>query len=318
MVKLNMIKTAVVVAAFAVAAASPACAEMKPKQLTIFTSVSGSSWYGIGAGMAEIFARQGVQSNPELGAALSNIANVAANKGELGFSMSPAITVAKNGEKPFGAPVTNVAVIAALSESLMHIIVDGEEGFETVGDLKGHPFVTQNPGSITAVVFTEVLKAYGLGESDLSLSKGSLTEQRDALKDRRSEGIVSIASFPSSCGAELASTIPIDRLPISDEAFSALKSRMPTAGRSMIPANSYKGQTKDVPTVSAMMILVAPADMSNDEAYWMAKTLAEQLESVRGLHASYAKLTVAQMADVPGDGLHPGAEKYFREVGALQ
>lgn len=312
------IKLVLAAALFSGALSLPATAQEKPGSITIFTSVSGSSWYGIGAGMAEIFGREGVQSNPELGAALSNIANVAAGKGELGFTMSPAITVAKNGEPPFGMPVENVAVIARLDDSIMHIIVDGTEEIATVADLKGRPFVTQPPGSITAVVFERVLSAYGLSESDLKLSKGSLTEQTEAMKDRRSDGMVSIATHPSSWAAELASTVPIRLLPIPDEAFTKVVDGMPTIGRAVIPAESYEGQAEDVPTLSASMLVVGAADMPEEEAYWVTKALAENLDAVRALHASFTELTVEEMADVPGGGLHPGAERYYREIGALK
>ncbi|MCE8009527.1 TAXI family TRAP transporter solute-binding subunit [Aestuariivita sp.] len=295
----------------------PAVAQEAPDQITIFTSVSGSSWYGIGAGMAEIFAEAGVPSNPELGAGLSNVANVASGQGELGFTMSPAITVALRGDEPFGTPVENVAVIAGLSLSLMHIIVDAEEGFGAVSDLAGHPFITQRPGSITAVVFEELLSVNGMSPEDLDISTGSLTEQRDGLRDRRSDGMVSIASYPSSWGAELATTVPVSFLPISDQEYEALSAQMPTVGRSVIVAGTYKGQDEDVPTVTAKMIVVGAADMPEEEAYWIARTLAENIESVRALHASYATLTVEDMANVPGGGLHPGAARYYREVGAL-
>ncbi len=298
--------------------AMPSAAEEKPGQVTIFTSVSGSSWYGIGAGMAEIFASAGVPSNPELGAGLSNVANVASGQGELGFTMSPAVTVAKRGDAPFGAPVENVAVIAGLSESLMHIIVDAEEGFGSVRDLAGHPFITQRPGSITAVVFEELLSVNDMTTADLDISTGSLTEQRDGLKDRRSDGMVSIASYPSSWGAELATTVPVSFLPISEAEFEALSAEMPTVGRGTIKAGTYKGQDADIPTVTAKMIVVGAADMPDDEAYWIAKTLAENLDSVRALHASYANLTVEDMATVPGGGIHPGAARYYKEVGALK
>ncbi|WP_159591075.1 TAXI family TRAP transporter solute-binding subunit [Chelativorans xinjiangense] len=296
----------------------PVAAQEKPDSITIFTSVSGSSWYGIGAGMAEIFGKKGVQSNPELGAALSNIANVAAGKGELGFTMSPAVTVARNGQAPFDAPIENVAVIARLDDSIMHIIIDGTEEISTVADLKGRPFVTQPPGSITAVVFDRVLSAYGLSEGDLRLSKGSLTEQTEAMKDRRSDGMVSIATYPSSWVAELASTVPIRLVPIPDDTFAKVAAEMPTVGRATIPAESYEGQGEDVPTLSASMLVVSAADIPEEEAYWIARALAENIDAVRALHASFAELTVEEMADVPGGGLHPGAERYYREVGALK
>lgn len=293
-------------------------AEDKPRSLTIFTSVSGSSWYGIGAGMAEIFAKNGVPANPELGAGLSNVANVGYHKGELGFTVAPALTVAARGQAPFPEPIRNVQVVAGLSSSLMHVFVNRDAGIASFSDLAGRPFMTQRPGTISAIVFAEALKAAGLDESDLKLSAGDLNEQTDAMKDRRVEGMISVASYPSSWGNELANTVPLTLLPVTDEAYATLKSDMPTLGRAMIRAGVYAGQDVDVPTVSAQMVVVAAADMAEGEAYWIARTLTENLDTLKTVHGSFRDLTVQDLANVAGGHLHPGAEKYYREIGALK
>lgn len=293
-------------------------AEDKPRSLTIFTSVSGSSWYGIGAGMAEIFAKNGVPANPELGAGLSNVANVGYHKGELGFTVAPALTVAARGQAPFPEPIRNVQVVAGLSSSLMHVFVNRDAGIASFGDLAGRPFMTQRPGTISAIVFAEALKAAGLSDSDLKLSAGDLNEQTDAMKDRRVEGMISVASYPSSWGNELANTVPLTLLPVTDEAYATLKSDMPTLGRAVIRAGVYAGQDVDVPTVSAQMVVVAAADMAEGEAYWIARTLTENLDTLKTVHGSFHDLTVQDLANVAGGHLHPGAEKYYREIGALK
>ncbi|MCV0378348.1 TAXI family TRAP transporter solute-binding subunit [Nitratireductor sp.] len=293
-------------------------ADAKPKQITIFTSLAGSSWYGIGAGMAEIFGSEGVNSSPELGAAFSNIANVAAGKGEMGLTMLPAISVAANGTAPFKSPITNVKVVAALSESYMHIAVNADKGINSVADLKGKPFVTQPPGAITALLFEEVLAANGLSTDALQLSRGSLDVQLGEMKDRRADGMVSVATFPAAFIAELSSAMPVKLLPVDDAAFEAINAKLPAVGRSTIPANTYEGQAEPVETISAKMVAVVPADMSDEDAYWIAKTLVENLEKMRTLHGSYRTLNAEAMATVPDTMLHAGAEKFYRESGALK
>ncbi|WP_372073171.1 TAXI family TRAP transporter solute-binding subunit [Tistrella mobilis] len=300
-----------------IATTVPLHAEDKPRNLTIFTSVSGSSWYGIGAGMAEIFAKNGVPANPELGAGLSNVANVGYHKGELGFTVAPALTVAARGQPPFPEPIRNVRVIAGLSSSLMHVFVRQDAGIAALGDLAGRSFMTQRPGTISAIVFEEALKSVGLGSGDLKLSSGDLNEQTDAMKDGRAEGMISVASYPSSWGNELANTVPLKLLPVDDAAFAKLKSDMPTLGRAVIGGGVYKGQDIDVPTVSAQMVVVAAEDMPDGEAYWIAKTLTENLEALKKVHGSFQDLTVSDLANVAGGHLHPGAEKYYRETGAI-
>ncbi|WP_316979920.1 TAXI family TRAP transporter solute-binding subunit [Shumkonia mesophila] len=306
----------VALAGVAMALAGPA--QAKPKQVTIFTSLAGSTWYGIGAGMAKIFGEGGVQSNAELGAALSNIVNVVEGKGEIGLTMTAAVSMAEAGDPPFKGKIDKVAGLIGLSPSYLQIAVAKDDNIMGVGDLKGKRFVTQPKGAITAEVFSRTLKAYGLSESDLDLSRGSLDVQIDQMKDRHAKGMVSMASFPASFFSELANAVPLRMLPISDAAFAKIAADMPGLAQATIPANTYSGQGVPVPTVISKMVGVISADMLDDDAYWLAKALVDNLQAVRELHSSYKDLTPADFASIPGVRLHPGAARYYREKGVLK
>ena len=290
----------------------------KPKQVTIFTSLAGSSWYGIGAGMAKIIADSGTPSNAELGAAFSNIMNVANEKGEIGLTMTAAVSMAENGDKPFPNKINNVVGLIGLSSSYLHIATPKSKNIMTVPELKGRRFVTQPRGAITAEVMKRTLKGYGMDLSDLQLSRGGLSVQIEQMKDRRADGMVSVATFPAGFFMELANTIPLRFLPVSDEVYKELSASMPGLSRTYIPANTYNGQDEDVPTLMAKMVAVVNADMPEEDVYWITKTLMDNKEKVCGLHASYKNLTFTDFATLPGMKLHPGAERYFKEIGAIK
>ena len=50
----------------------------------------------------------------------------------------------------------------------------------------------------------------------------------------------------------------------------------------------------------------------------IVKTMVENIDSIRGVHAALKNLTVEEFANVSGVPLHPGAEKYYREIGVLK
>ena len=87
-----------------------------------------------------------------------------------------------------------------------------------------------------------------------------------------------------------------------------------------IPFNLFRGMTQPVTTVLRNgEAIYGRTDMPDDLAYTLAKVLDEHQEMLQwansGMNWSYNWRTVWKAMDVP---LHPGAEKYYREVGYIK
>ena len=86
----------------------------------------------------------------------------------------------------------------------------------------------------------------------------------------------------------------------------------------VIPANTYDGQTSDVPTVAIRNFLVSHTGVSNEDVYQMTKSMFENLPTMAAAHNSakaIQRATAMQGTTVP---FHPGAAKYYREAGVLK
>ena len=105
---------------------------------------------------------------------------------------------------------------------------------------------------------------------------------------------------------------------ISDEKFKQLKKLNEGYNRAVIPSGSYKGMDVDVPTVSGATVLIVNKDLSADIAYKIVKILGSNLEDVKrinpGAFKGYSHKYMANTSVIP---YHPGAAKYYREVGAM-
>lgn len=303
----------------ALAMAVPAVAQqgMAPSQLTIFSGPQGGSWYAMGGGMAQLFSEEGVRANAEVGAGISNVVVVAQGRGELGFTMSIVPDMAAKGEEPFPEPITDIYGLANLGDNYVQLLVRAGIGVEQVSDLKGKAYGSQPVGSVTAVALEAVLKAYGLNDGDVEIVRGSQTYGANETKDRRIAGYTATSNPPTPSFIEVSETLDSIFLPISDEAFAQLKAGNSGFVRNEIPAGTYKGQDTAVPTASTALILMSGKQMTDDEAYWVVKTLAENVDRLGAMHAGMRGITVQDMAQVVGIELHPGARKYYEEVGAL-
>jgi TRAP transporter TAXI family solute receptor len=86
----------------------------------------------------------------------------------------------------------------------------------------------------------------------------------------------------------------------------------------VIPAHTYTGQTEAAPTVTIKNFLVTHEGVPADAVYAMTKSLFDNLDQMVAAHAAAKAIqreTAAQGLPVP---LHPGAERYYREVGLLK
>jgi TRAP transporter TAXI family solute receptor len=105
-------------------------------------------------------------------------------------------------------------------------------------------------------------------------------------------------------------------IPITAEVVSKLNNLVYVAGT--IPAGTYDNQSVDVPTVSVMNFLITREDVSNDIAYLMTKSLFDHLDQLVQTHPAAKDIDVKNAIVGLPIPLHPGAERYYREIGILQ
>jgi len=85
-----------------------------------------------------------------------------------------------------------------------------------------------------------------------------------------------------------------------------------------IPANTYNGQDKDVPTAAVVNYLVTSSDVSDDLAYQMTKQIFESLPELANAHAAGKEIKLETAASGSPIPLHPGAIRYYREKGIIK
>jgi uncharacterized protein len=86
-----------------------------------------------------------------------------------------------------------------------------------------------------------------------------------------------------------------------------------------IAAQTYHDQPLDVPTLGVRATVVTLADRPEAEVYELVKAVFSNLDLFRRLHPALANLDRAEMVAFGNTApLHPGAERYYREVGLLR
>ncbi|MBI4184806.1 MAG: TAXI family TRAP transporter solute-binding subunit [Proteobacteria bacterium] len=302
--------------ALALIAAAPALA--KPKSLTVLGGPVGGSWVPISAAMAKIFSDNGVPANAEIGSGLANLVNVSRGKGDVGLLVSTAAPDGRNGVAPFKEKITDVQGIASLYPNYSHVAVRKSSGINGLKDMKGKRLATGQVGSSSQQQFAQLLSAVGLSEADMIVSRGDFTFGANQFKDRNADVLTVITGAGNATFAELFATTDVKFVPV-DEAIAA-KMRAINPGYSLrtMPANSYPNQPEAVPAIVNDSILIVHEKMPTGDAYWVVKTLATNLDKFKPAHAALKDVTPKSMADLAGIDTHPGATRFFKEIGAVK
>ncbi|MBI4183662.1 MAG: TAXI family TRAP transporter solute-binding subunit [Proteobacteria bacterium] len=321
-----MLKTAVMtISGLAAAAlalgAAPAGAQTKPSQITVLSGSPGGTWYQISAGMAKLMTDKGINTRLEQGGGGANVMNIAAARAEASFGLTMVNYDAVQGTGMFKGkpPVKGVMGLNVLFIQVAHTVVSVESGVTGYDQLKGKRVASQPVSNGSTQIFRDTLAAYGLnGEDDLVIvTRGGPEVGANAVKDRQAVGFILTVAPPAAAVMEVAQSLPIRLLPVTDAAFARLSKMNPSYARAVIPAGAYKGVDKDVPTVGDKTVLMTHQGVSADTAYWIVRTIAEALPEINKIHPAVKDLSLKEMPKVPVLPLHPGAAKYYKEVGAM-
>ena len=252
-----------------------------------------------------------------------SVANVNAIKsGELesGFVQSDVAYWAYTGTGIFEdqGKVENLRAIANLYPESIHIVAREGAEIESVRDLAGKRVSLDEPGSGTLVDARIILEAFGLSEDDLEAQYIKPSPAVSMTGDAQLDAFFIVAGYPTASVVELASGVGADLVPIDGPEVDALLERYQFFAKDLIPAGTYEG-IDATPTVSVGAQWVVGAEVDEELVYGITKALWH--ENARNLldngHAKGQAITLETALDGIGIPLHPGAERYYREVGLL-
>jgi len=291
------------------------------ERFSLATGGLAGTYYPIGGAIANIVTKfvPGVELTAEsTGASVANLKM--ARQGEVDFLMGASNTsfAAYSGDDPFDDAVTNIRGVAALYPETFQFITRKSSGIKSINDLKGKKIVVGAPGSGTERTVKLVLSMYGITYDDITPEFLSFGEGVTALKDRTVDCAVVGSGLPTAAVIDAAASMDIFLVPVDKEIFEKFSKEYPFLGSNIIPAGSYNGVNEDVFTVASPALLSAREDISEDVVYEIVKTIFEHLDVLVDTHAQGKNIKLETALNGMSIPLHPGAEKYYKEMGLLK
>jgi TRAP transporter TAXI family solute receptor len=297
--------------------------EKKAPPLTAMRLATGGStgtYYAYGTALGRVFEeRLGLRVVVQTtAAAVANIALVQSGSADFAFVQNDVMTYAYNGTDIFSAEGAqkDFSAVAGLYPEVCHIVAAG--GVAGIAGLKGLRVSVGEGGSGTALNAAQILAAYGMSFADIKRENLNFGDSAKALAAGEIDAFFCTAGTPTPALVELASSVPIRILPISEARRKLLVSEYPYYTAHTVPAGTYPGVEEDVNTLAVQATLVVNNTIQADDVYKVTRALFEGKAEISAAHPKGAELSLeSAILGIPVP-FHPGALKYYREKGALK
>jgi len=252
---------------------------------------------------------------------VDNVRQIQDGMMESGFSQSDIAYWAYRGEELFldGGPLKSLRAIANLYPETIHLVVRSDSGIKSVADLRGKKISVDRPGSGTRVDALLVLRAFGIGQADFedfALASGAAG---DALREGEIDGFFFVAGTPATAVLELAEEALVDLVPITGPEVDKLLDESPFFAHQPVPVGTYPGIAA-VDTLSVGAQWIVSEKVPEETVYAITQALWHP--TTRQLldkgHPKGSQIVVEKALDGLGLPLHPGAARYYREIGMMQ
>ena len=254
--------------------------------------------------------------------ALGSVFNInAVNRGllDFGVAQSDRNYQATNGTADWdGKPVGALRSVMSMHPETVLLMTRKDTGIKSVMDLKGKTVNIGNPGSGQRGNAEDILRIYGIDKgNDIKAEGLQQGEASRALIDKKVDAFFYTVGNPSAAIEEPAQSTDADLVSINSDGIKTFIADKPYYVMATIPAGTYKGIDHDTETYAVKATVVTSEMASEQMVYDYVKTVFENLEELKGLHAAFKILKPKDMLGGLSAPLHKGAAKYYKERGLM-
>lgn len=251
---------------------------------------------------------------------VANVLAIADGAVESAFAQADIAYWAFTGDLMFGdrGRIDTLRAIAKIFTENVHIVARAGARIATVSDLRGRRVSLNEEGSGTLVDARHILTAFGITEADIEPSYLGVEQSIDALAAGTIDAFFHIAGYPTATIVELAERLPITLVSITGNQVTGLLRTHPFFGRDFIPTATYR-DVGTAETLSVGALWLTSSAMADDVIYGITGALWH--ERTRTLldsgHPKGKDIRIDRALTGVIVPLHPGAERYYREVGLI-
>jgi len=292
------------------------------------TATTGGTYYPVGVAIATIaHAQLSETKNISMTAissagSLENVKLLRDNQAQFAILQGPFGAWAWIGEGPISQPQTNMRSIGALWKNVEHFVLTKDlvssGTMMDLNSLDGERYVlgARNSGADQTGRF--ILDTLGIDYANkFQLGYMGYGPTAAAIQDGNIVGMNIPAGAPVSAITQ-AFALAGDRIALlnwTQESLDKINAKYPLWDWYDFPPGTYPNQLEHVRTVGSPNILVTRDDIPAEVVYEITKVIWENLDTLQEIHGATNDMDINIAINGLGAPLHPGALKYYQEVG---
>jgi len=289
--------------------------------INILTGGTSGVYYPLGVAIGKIYSDKIPNVKTQVQATKASVENLILlqqGRGELAFTLGDSLKAAWEGDEEAGfkSKLDKLRVLGAIYPNYIQIVATSDSGIKTLADLKGKSLSVGAPKSGTELNSRAILAAAGMTYKNIGkVEYLPFAESVDLMKNRQLNATLQSAGLGVASLKDLSTSTEITVVAVPKAIVDKIGAPFVPG---VIPANTYAGQDKDVPTAAVVNYLVTSSAVSDDLAYQMTRLIFESLPELVSAHAAGKEIkleTAAAGGPVP---LHPGAIRYYKEKGVMK
>jgi uncharacterized protein len=310
-----------IAAAIAVAAIFFAPGAHAQSFINILTGGTSGVYYPLGVAIGKIYSDKIPNVKTQVQATKASVENLILlqqGRGELAFTLGDSLKAAWEGDEEAGfkSKLDKLRVLGAIYPNYIQIVATSDSGIKTLADLTGKSLSVGAPRSGTELNSRAILAAAGMTYKNIGkVEYLPFAESVDLMKNRQLNATLQSAGLGVASLKDLSTSTEITVVSVPKAVVDKIG---PPFVPAMIPANTYTGQDKDVPTAAVVNYLVTSSAVSDDLAYQMTSLIFESLPELVNAHAAGKEIKLETAATGSPVPLHPGAVRYYKEKGVMK
>ncbi|MGH7324401.1 MAG: TAXI family TRAP transporter solute-binding subunit [Candidatus Rokuibacteriota bacterium] len=306
-----------------------AAAQWKPevKFIKIGVATAGGDWFRAGAKFSTMIpdALPGVSATTLMGGGVVNVTKLGKGEAQIAFALTPYPEQGYQGKGDWKEPITNLRLIASnLGRTVVvALFVLKDSPIKTFSDLKGKRIVPGDRGWGTTVLAEALMTAAGMSPEKFKADGGtisytSITDRSKALQDRNLDAIFIPAQVTYPDLMVVQQAIGLRAIPIPTDVVERTLAMVPGAIKSTVPSGLYGVVGDGYASPGFLQQFIADSGLSDELVYRVTKLWWERIKEIKEIAPTFGEADVRIAMEHATIPFHPGALRYYKEVGVAR
>jgi uncharacterized protein len=295
------------------------------KVVTVYTSGVGGTAYIVGSAMSKIVNKYVPEVQMVVEATGGTIASVRfiaekyeKNQEAFGLSDSQGLYQAYTGKQPFTKKYDMIRAVTFVYGSGVNLVVRKDSPIKTYADLKGKKVAIGPAGSGLATMSVDLIAEHGLKKDMYKSIFLGFKEVPEGIQDGSIDAGFIAGSYPVPALVELSMQKELRIIPVDEKVLKKVLAESPFFATDTLKPGAYKGVEKATPIMVFGIILETHSKCDPELIYKITKALYEHRDELIEIHQVTKEMTLKNAMNTIAFPLHPGAEKYLKEMGAIK